>query len=131
MVDDREVLTDQIDDASTGPQAGAIAGGFWPRDHHARQATALRGTELGRSTGSRPGAQAGAPLSSMCPLPSPDGAPIDADAVSHDMNRDITLQQCDRAESSSLELSRASLWAHAVPPTGKHNLLGHYLHSNH
>src|SRR5262245_47512463 len=30
MVDDREVPTDQVDNASTGPQAGAIAGCFRP-----------------------------------------------------------------------------------------------------
>jgi len=29
------------------------------------------------------------------------------------------LEQFDRAKSSSLELSRAPLWAHAAPPTGE------------
>jgi hypothetical protein len=47
------------------------------------------------------------------------------------MNRDVTLEEFDRAESSPLELSRAPLWAHAAPPTGEHSLLGHYLGRNH
>jgi hypothetical protein len=36
------------------------------------------------------------------------------------MNRDVTLEEFDRAESPPLELSRASLWAHVAPPTGEH-----------
>jgi hypothetical protein len=131
MVDNIEVLTDQVDDASTRPQAGAIAGRLRPGHHQTRQSTALRGAKLRRSPGGRPGAEAGAALSSVGPLPSPDGAPIDAKAVRHDMNGDITLKQVDRAEASLLEFSRAPLCAHAVPPTGEHSRLGHYLGSYH
>jgi hypothetical protein len=129
VVDDIEVLMDQVDDSSTGPQARAIAGRFRPRDDQARQPTALGRAELRRSPGGGPGAQASAALTSVRPLPSADGAPIDAQALGHDMNGDIALQQVDRAEASLLKFSRAPLWAHAVPPTGEHSRLGHYLGS--
>jgi hypothetical protein len=116
MVDDIEVLPDEIDDASTRPQAGAIAGHFWPGDDQARQAPPLRGAELRRPPGGRPSPQARPALSSVGPFPSPDGAPIHTEAVRHHMNRDVTLKQFDGTESSLLELSRAPLWAHGVPP---------------
>jgi hypothetical protein len=131
MVDDIEVMLDQGDDSSTGPQARAIAGRFRPRDDQARQSTALPRTELRRAPGGRAGAQAGAALTSVRPLPSADGAPIDAQTLRHDMHGDITLEQVDRAESSLLEFSRAPLWAHAAPPTAEHSRLGHYLSSYH
>lgn len=131
MVDDIEVSTDQVDDSSTRPQAAAIAGRFRPGHDQARQSTALHDAELRRSPRGRPGAEAGAALSSVGPLPSPNRAPIDAEAVRHHMNGDITLKQVDRSEASLLEFSRAPLWAHAVPPTGEHSRLGHYLGSYH
>jgi hypothetical protein len=128
MVDDIEVLSDQVDDASTRPQARAIASRFRPGDDQARQAAALRGAQLRRSTRGWPGAQASAALSSVRALPAPDGAPIDTETVSHHMNGEVTLKQFDRTKSSPLELSRAPLWAHGVPPTVEHTVLGHYLH---
>ena len=131
VVDDIEVVMNQVDDSPTRPQARAIAGRFRPRDDQPRQSTALHRTELRRAPGGRPGAQAGAALASMRPLPSADGAPIDTETLGHDMNGDVTSEQLDRAESSLLEFSRAPLWAHAVPPTGEHNRLGHYLGSYH
>jgi hypothetical protein len=131
VVDDIEVVMDQVDDASTCPQARAIAGRFRPRDDQARQATALHRTELRRAPGGWPGAQGGAALTAVRPLPSADGAPIDAQALGHDINWDVTLEQIDRAEASLLEFSRAPLWAHAAPPTGEHSRLGHYLGSFH
>jgi hypothetical protein len=127
MVDDVEVMTNQIDDSSARPQAGAIAGRFRPRDDHARQSPTLRGGELRRSPGRRARAQAGMALSSVRPLPSPDGAPIDAKALGHHMNGNVTPEQFHRAESSPLELSWAPLWAHIAPPTVEHSVLGHYL----
>jgi hypothetical protein len=117
VVDDIEVVMDQIDDSSTGPQTRAVAGRFRPRDDQPRQSTALPRAELRRSPGGQPGAQASAALMSVRPLPAADGAPIDAQALGHDMNGDVTLEQLDRAKSSLLELSRAPLWAHAAPPT--------------
>jgi len=131
VVDDIEVVMDQVDDSATRPQAGAIAGRFRSRHDQARQSTALPHAEPRRSPGGRPGAQASAALLSVRPLPSADGAPIDAQTLGHDMNGDVTLEQGDRAESSLLEFSRAPLWAHAAPPTGKHSRLGHYLGSYH
>ena len=131
MVDDIEVMPDQVDDAPTRPQAGAIAGRFRPGHDQARQSTALRGAELRGSTRGGAGTQPVATVSSVHPLPSTDGAPIDTDAVGHDMNRDVTLEEFDRAESPPLELSRAPLWAHVAPPTGEHSLLGHYLGRTH
>jgi hypothetical protein len=117
MVDDREVLLDQVDDTSTGPQARAIAGGFRPRDDQARESTALPGAELGRSTGGPPGAQAGAALSSVCLLPSSDGAPINPEAIRHRMHGDVALKQFTShggATISKLRISRrrsASKWS--------------------
>ena len=67
----------------------------------------------------------------MGPLPSADRAPIDTQALGDDMNGELALEQFDRAKSSSLEFSRAPLWAHATPPTAEPNRLGHYLGSNH
>jgi hypothetical protein len=131
VVDDIEVVMNQVDDSPTRPQARAIAGRFRPRDDQARQPTALHRAELRRSPGGRPGPQAGAALASMRPLPSADGAPIDTETLGHDMYGDVPPEQLDRAESSLLEFSRAPLWAHAVPPTGEHNRLGHYLGSYH
>ena len=131
MVDDLELLTNQIDDPPARPQARAIAGGFRPGDDHTRESPPLRRRELRRSTGGPAGAQAGPPLSSVHPLPSADRTPIDAEALGYHMNGDVTLEQFNRAESSLLELSRTPLWAHVVPPTGEHTVLGHYLHRNH
>jgi hypothetical protein len=131
MVDNTEVMPDQVDDSSTRPQAGAIAGRLRPRDDEARQSTALRDAELRWSTRGGAGTQPVAAASPVRPLPSTDGSPIDAEALGHDMNRGVTLEEFDRAEASSLELSRAPLWAHAAPPTGEHNRLGHYLGRNH
>jgi hypothetical protein len=131
VVDNIEVVMNQVDDSSTRPQARAITGRLRPRDDQARQPTALPLAEPRRPPGGRPGAQAGAALLSVRPLPSADGAPIDAQALGHDMNGDVTLEQADGAESSLLELSRAPRWAHAAPPTGKHSRLGHYLGSYH
>jgi hypothetical protein len=131
MVGDIEVVMNQVDDSPTRPQARAIAGRFRPRDDQARQSTALCRAELWRSPGGGPGAQAGVAQASVRPLPAADGAAIDAETLGHDMNWDVTPEQGDRAESSLLELSRAPLWAHAVPPTGEHSRLGHYLGSYH
>src|SRR5262249_13470166 len=100
-------------------------------DDEASQVPALHGAELRRSIGRRPRAETGRALSSVGPLPTPDGAPIDPEAVRHHMNGDLTLQQLNRTPPSPLELRRAPLWAHRVPPTVEHSVLGHYLHSNH
>jgi len=121
VIDDREMVTDQVDDSPTRPQARPIAGRFGPRDHQARQSLPLRGGELRRSTGGRPGAQARTAVASVRPLPSADGAPIDAQALGDDMHGDVTLEQVDRAESSLLEFRRAPLWAHVAPPTGEYS----------
>src|SRR4029450_4622224 len=120
---------------------GAPVDGAGPRR---ASAVARRGAEAGggggpgvgapgsrRGTEGGPSAQAGAPLAWVRPLPSADGAPIDAETLGHDMHGDVTLEQGDRAESSLLEFNRAPLWAHAVPPTGEHSRLGHYLGSYH
>ena len=131
VVDDMEVVLNQVDNAPTRPQARAIAGRLRPRNDQACQSLPLRGAELGRSPGGRPGAQAGAALASVRPLPSADGAPIDAQTLGHDMHGNVTPEQVDRAESSLLECSRAPRWAHAAPPTGEHTRLGHYLGSYH
>jgi hypothetical protein len=116
MVDDVEVGTDQVNDPSTRPQAGTIAGRFRPGDHQTSQSVPLGRGQLRGSTGGRPGAQAGAALSPVGALPSPDGPPIDAQALGHHMDGQVTLEQFDRAESSSLELGRAPLWAHVHLP---------------
>ena len=131
MVEDIEAIADQLDDSPTGPQAGAITGGFRPGDHEAGQLPALRGAEFRRSTGGRPCAETDGALPSVGPLPTADGAPIDPEAVRHHMHGDVTLQQVHRTQSSPLELGWAPLWAHRVPPTVEHSVLGHYLHSNH
>jgi len=131
MVDDVEVVTDEVDKPPACPQARAIAGGFRSCHDEPRQSLPLGGGQLGWSTRGGAGAEADAALSSMRPLPSTDGSPIDAKTLGDDVNREVTLEEFDRAESSSLELSRAPLWAHAVPPTGEHSRLGHYLGSNH
>jgi hypothetical protein len=127
MVDDVELTSNDLDDPSTGPQASVIAGRFRPRQHQARQALPLRGAELRGPTGRRTCAQPAATLSPVRPLPPTDGASIDAQAFGHDMNRDVTLEQVDRAKSPLLEFSRAPLWAHAAPPTEEYSDLGHYL----
>ena len=131
MVEDLEAIADQLDESPTRPQAGAIAGGFRSGDDEAGQVPALDGAELGRSTGRWPRAETGGALSSVSSLPTPDGAPIDTEAVRHHMNGDLPLQQFNRTQPSPLELSRAPRWAHRVPPTVEHNVLGHYLHRNH
>jgi hypothetical protein len=131
VVDDVEVGTDEVNDPAARPQAGAVAGRFRSGHHEARQSLPLGGGQLGRSTGGRPGTEPDAALSSVRPLPSTDRPPIDAEAVSHHMNGDVTLKELDRVESSPLELSRAPLWAHVAPPTGEHSRIGHYLGRNH
>src|SRR5215470_18398289 len=125
MVEDIEAIADHLDDAPTRPQAGAIPGGFRPGDNEAGQLPALQDAELRRSPGRRPRAETGRALSSVGPLPTPDGAPIDPEAVGHHMNGDLTLQQFNRTPPSPLELSWAPLWAHRVPPTVEHSVLGH------
>ncbi len=131
MVDDLEAVTDEIDDPPARPQARRIAGRFRPRYHQAGQLPTLRRGQLGRPAGGRAGAQPGPALAPMRPFPPADRAPIDTEPFGHDMNWGVTLQEFDRAEASSLELSRAPLWAHAAPPTGEHSALGHYLRRNH
>ena len=121
MVDDFELTTDEVDDPSTRPQACAIAGRFRPRHHQAGQSMPLREAEFRRSTRRRAGAQPGAALSSVRALPSADGTPSDAEAPGHHMHRKVALEQFDGAQASLLELSRAPLWAHAVPPTAEYN----------
>src|SRR4029453_5079932 len=73
--DDIEMVMDQVDDASTGLQPRAIARRFRPGDDQARQSTALCRAELRRSSGGRPGAQGGAALTAVRPLPSAGRAP--------------------------------------------------------
>ena len=131
MVDDIEMLTDQVDDPTARPQAGAIAGRLRPGDHQASQSASLRHREFRWSTGCRPGAQASAALSPVRLLPPTDRPPVDAHALGHHMNRNIPLQQVDGTEPSPFELSRTPLWAHANPPAGEHSGLGHYLGRNH
>jgi hypothetical protein len=131
MVGDVEVVTDEVDDPSTRPQMCAIPGRFRPGHHQARQLLLLLRRQLRRAPRCRARAQTGAALASMRPLPSADRAPIDTQALGDDMNGNLALEQFDRAKSSSLELSRAPLWAHAAPPTAEHSLIGHYLGSNH
>jgi hypothetical protein len=131
MVGDVEVVTDEVDDPSTRPQIRAIPGRFWPGDHQARQLLLLLRRQLRRAPRGRARAQTGAALASMRPLPSAHRAPIDTQALGDHRNGKLALKQFDRAKSSSLQLSRAPLWAHATPPTGEHTRLGHYLGSNH
>jgi len=131
MVGDVEVVTDEVDDPSTRPQIRAIPGRFRPGDHQARQLLLLLCRQLRRAPRCRARAQARAALASMRPLPSADRAPIDTQALGYDMNGKLALEQFDRANSSPLELSRAPLWAHAAPPTGEYNRLGHYLRRDH
>ena len=128
MVNDLELMADDVDDPPARPQARGVAGRLRSRHDQARQSTALGRAELRRSPGGWPGAQAGAALASVRPLPSADGAPIDTQALGHDMNGDITLEQLDRAYPSSLELSRAPLWAHGHLPQ---KIIGHYLCRSH
>jgi hypothetical protein len=125
VIDDIEVVMDQVDDSPTRPQARAIAGRFRSRDDQARQALPLRRAELRRSPGGWSGAQAGAALTAVRPFPAADGAAIDAQALGHDMNGDVTPKQIDGPKPSLLEFSRAPLWAHAAPPTAEHSLIGH------
>ncbi len=124
MVDDLEVVADEVDDPPAGPQARAVSGRFWARHDQARQLTLLRCRQLRRSARRRPRTKAGAALPPMRPLPPADGAPIHTQALGYDMNRQITLKQFDRADSSSLQLRRAPLWAHAHLPQRS---IGHYL----
>ena len=131
MVDDVKLVTDDVDDPSTRPQAGAIASRFRSRDHHLRQAPPLGRGQFRRSSGRGARLQPGAALASVRALPSADRASIDAKPLRHDMNGDITLKPVDRTEASLLEFSRAPLWAQAAPPTEEHSLLGHYLGSYH
>ena len=98
MVDDLEVVTDEIDDPPTRPQARRIAGRFGPRHHQARQLSALRRGQLGRSTGGRAGAQTGPAMTPMRPFPPADRAPIDTEAFGYDMNRYLTLQIKSRTQ---------------------------------
>ena len=91
----------------------------------------MRGVELRRAPCCQAGAQAGAALPSMRSLPSADRAPINTKALGHDMHGEVTLKQVDRAKASLLELSRAPLWAHAVPPTEEYSRLGLYLRRDH
>ena len=97
MVDDLELLTNQIDDPPARPQACAIAGGFRPGHDQARQLPPLRGRQLRRSARCWARAQARPALPPMRALPPSHGAPIDAQALGDDMNREITLEQLDRA----------------------------------
>jgi hypothetical protein len=48
-------------------------------------------------------------LASVGPLPSADGASIDAQALGHDVHGEVTLEQLDRAQSPLLEFSWAPL----------------------
>src|SRR6266480_2168546 len=59
----------------------------------------------------------------MCALPPPHRAPIDTEALGHNMHGDVTLEQIDRAQPPSLELGRTPLWAHAHLPQKS---IGHY-----
>src|SRR5262249_14864506 len=63
MVADVEMLPNQVDDASTRPQAGAIAGRFRSCDDQAHEAPALPRIEFRRPPGCWAGAQARAALS--------------------------------------------------------------------
>src|SRR5437879_1355108 len=49
----------------------------------------------------------------MRALPPPHRAPIDTEALGHNMHGDVTLEQIDCAQPPSLEFGRAPLWAHA------------------
>lgn len=131
MVDDPKVVPDEIHNPPASPQARRIAGRFRPRHDQARQAPALRRAQLGRAAGGGAGAQSSPAVPAMRPLPPTDRASIDPKALGHDMNGEVTLQEFDRAKTSSLQLCRAPLWAHAAPPTGEHSVLGHYLHRTH
>jgi hypothetical protein len=57
----------------------------------------LRRGELWRSAGRWARPQTGTALPAVRAFPSTDGAPIHPEALGHDMNRDITLEQFDRA----------------------------------
>jgi hypothetical protein len=131
MVDDLEAVPDEVDEPSARPQARWIAGRFRPRDHQTRQLSPLRWRQLGRSTRRRSGAQAGPALRSVRPFPPTHRASVDTEALGHDMNREITLEQVDGPQPPPLKLVRTPLWAHAAPPTVEHSELGHYLHRNH
>jgi len=97
MVSDVEVVTDEVDDPPARPQAGAITGRLRSGHDEARQSLPLGGGQLRRSARCWSGAEADATLSSMRPLPSTDGPSIDAEALGHDMNREVTLEEFDRA----------------------------------
>jgi hypothetical protein len=75
----------------------------------------LRGAEFRRSTRRRAGAQPGAAFVV--------GARASIGGRNADRRRG--------AQASLLELSRAPLWAHAVPPTAEYNVLGLYLRRYH
>jgi len=97
VVGDLEVVADEVDDPPAGPQACPVAGRFGSRHDQARQLTLLRGRQLRRSARRRPRPKTSAALPPMRPLPAAYGTPIHAQAFGHDMNRDLTLEQVDRA----------------------------------
>jgi hypothetical protein len=128
MVDNLELVADDVDNPPARPEARGVAGGFWSGHDYARQLLPLRGRQLRRSTRRRTRAQACRALPTMRSLPPTHRAPIDTQALGHDMNGDIALEQLDGAYPSSLELSRAPLWAHEHLPQ---RIIGHYLCRSH
>src|SRR6185369_2578883 len=122
MVDDLEAVADDVDDASARPETRGVAGGFRSGHDHTRQLPPLRGRQLWRSARRRTCAQPRPALPTMRALPPTHGAPIHSQALGHDMNGNVTLEQVDRAYPSSLELGRAPLWAHGHLPQ---KIIGH------
>jgi len=97
MVDDLELVANHVDDPSAGPQARAIAGRFRARHDRAHQLTPLSGRQLRRPARRRARPKTGSTVPAVRPLPPTHGAPIHAQALGHDMHREISLEQVNRA----------------------------------
>lgn len=124
MVLDPEFLSDQVGHSRTRPQvggetrvAGAAEQGFF-------ELLLAPDIELGRAAWHGLGLDRPAPLFQEARLPAADRTPADAE-LAGDVHRGNTLlKQRGGLQTTLLELGRAAVWSHAIPPAQS---IGHYL----
>jgi hypothetical protein len=114
----------QLGHARTSPQIGVKTSGLRTFEQQRFEPTFVLSRQFGWPSWRRLGSYSSLTTSSCCRLPTPNAAPIHANAPRYFRGQQSFLEQRQRTQASALQLLWASGWSHRAPPTG---MIGHYL----
>jgi hypothetical protein len=114
----------ELGHARTSPQVSVKTSGLRTFEQQCFEPTFVLSRQFGWPSWRRLGSYPSLTASARCRLPTPDAAPIHANAPRYFRWQQSFLEQRQRTQASALQLLWASGWSHRAPPTG---MIGHYL----